>query len=600
MDAPDERAAVQAKRPRLAAALFASASAGFAFGVLFPAWHVAIEPAQVLAGLVEYPSGNPFHLYEVRLWNAWHQLLVPLLQAGVPERFLTLLLSGLVTSIEFVAISVFAIACGAPGALAFAAPCLLCFYNPKLWGLTYPVLILGAGHTYGMVGLAWLLLASGVLGCGRWAAGAFLFGIGPAVHASLGSSGALVAGLCALADWRGLRPHLGRVIGAATLGASLAALSLALHLRGQPPLPAVDPAVASQYLDAFVRLWDAHRRPPDFTSWNMSLVAIVIVNAAAALWLTRREIGPASALALRILLACSALGLAFGAILRFVPVEAIPDAVLVAMPTRLINVPVLAFVPLLLGLLGRWRGDPLARAGLVALAGIAVLFRTQLPKLFFVGLPLVGILVLVVILRRARAARAPQAVAPRPFEAWLSRQARVFDALFGVAVAAGTVLLVSAGVRRFPASLEALADRTNDRVLAQASRAAGLIAVAPGLSNVQLLTRRPILIDPGALDMLPYAPAGGPELARILDEIYGLDFFAPPASARNKAVVPVDPVKAVWERRSQTEWVAVATRFGVTDVLAPATWRLELPEVAQGAGRVLYRVPVGSGPSGSQ
>jgi hypothetical protein len=45
--------------PRVA---FASALMGAAMGALEPAYHVAIEPAQVLAGLVSYPPDNPFYL----------------------------------------------------------------------------------------------------------------------------------------------------------------------------------------------------------------------------------------------------------------------------------------------------------------------------------------------------------------------------------------------------------------------------------------------------------------------------------------------------------------------------------------------------------
>jgi ABC-type sugar transport system substrate-binding protein len=47
----------------------ASALLGAAMSALTPSYHVAIEPAQVLAGLVPYPPDNPFYLYQRRLWT---------------------------------------------------------------------------------------------------------------------------------------------------------------------------------------------------------------------------------------------------------------------------------------------------------------------------------------------------------------------------------------------------------------------------------------------------------------------------------------------------------------------------------------------------
>lgn len=46
------------------------AALGLVVGVSFPSFHVAIEPAQVLAGIVDYPPENPFGLYERRLWTS--------------------------------------------------------------------------------------------------------------------------------------------------------------------------------------------------------------------------------------------------------------------------------------------------------------------------------------------------------------------------------------------------------------------------------------------------------------------------------------------------------------------------------------------------
>jgi hypothetical protein len=117
------------------------------------------------------------------------------------------------------------------------------------------------------------------------------------------------------------------------------------------------------------------------------------------------------------------------------------------------------------------------------------------------------------------------------------------------------------------------------------------LLVGPGLELVQLRTRRPLLLDPSALDMLPYALPAGPEMDAILREAYGIDFFHPPREALHQAVLPEEPVRTLWERRSSADWRAVRARFGVSQVLVQGPWTLRLPAVARGRGYALYALP---------
>ncbi|HEX2486182.1 MAG TPA: hypothetical protein VHQ66_12815, partial [Myxococcota bacterium] len=104
-------------------------------------------------------------------------------------------------------------------------------------------------------------------------------------------------------------------------------------------------------------------------------------------------------------------------------------------------------------------------------------------------------------------------------------------------------------------------------------------------------TRRSLVIDPGALDMLPYALAGGPALVDILDRVYAVDFFDPPRIALHEATLPEREVRVAFEGRSAPEWAALARAFSLTDVLVPAGWRLKLPLVARSRWVALYHVP---------
>ena len=83
-------------------------------------------------------------------------------------------------------------------------------------------------------------------------------------------------------------------------------------------------------------------------------------------------------------------------------------------------------------------------------------------------------------------------------------------------------------------------------------------------------------------------------MVRILDRVYGVDFFQPPKKVIHEAVLPWQEVQGTWEARTPSEWEALGRELQFTDVLVVAAWRLQLPEVARDHRMALYRVPVGS------
>jgi hypothetical protein len=108
---------------------------------------------------------------------------------------------------------------------------------------------------------------------------------------------------------------------------------------------------------------------------------------------------------------------------------------------------------------------------------------------------------------------------------------------------------------------------------------------------VQLRTRRPVLLDGGGLDGLVYAPASAPAVARMLREVYGVDVFDPPDEARHGGRVPVVASRAAWERYSMDRWQMIRRDFGVTAVLTPGDWRLNLPPGAERGNLRYYIIP---------
>jgi hypothetical protein len=111
------------------------------------------------------------------------------------------------------------------------------------------------------------------------------------------------------------------------------------------------------------------------------------------------------------------------------------------------------------------------------------------------------------------------------------------------------------------------------------------------LHQVQLRARRPIWVDGGGLDGLPYALESGPLLDRLLRDVYGVDLFHPPAEARGGGRVPAEANRAHWEQYSLGRWRQISQDYDVTQVLTPAGWTLDLPVVAASESFRLYGIP---------
>ena len=102
--------------------LVVSGILGFRIGLVgFPTWHICLETAQVVAGLVRYPAENPFYIYHTKLWSLVIQTCAVLLRAGLSEITLSLVLSGLLGMISFQALAMVAFAVSRELLVAIAA-----------------------------------------------------------------------------------------------------------------------------------------------------------------------------------------------------------------------------------------------------------------------------------------------------------------------------------------------------------------------------------------------------------------------------------------------------------------------------------------------
>ena len=120
-------------------------------------------------------------------------------------------------------------------------------------------------------------------------------------------------------------------------------------------------------------------------------------------------------------------------------------------------------------------------------------------------------------------------------------------------------------------------DRTNDVFFGQVAAGHGLLLTAGDLHLIQLKTRRPVLLDGGGLDGVMYSLEAGPEMKRILREVYGVDLLNPPEEARGAGRIPPLANQKVWEALFDGEMAGARRAYHVTQVLTYPDWTLNLP-----------------------
>jgi hypothetical protein len=577
---------VNARGDRALVLLAASGLIGFAIAAgRFATWQAAVEASQVLGGVVEYPAGNPFYVYQRQLWTVLHQVLALLIRAGVPELVLSYAVSGLIGMISFQALSMLVFAFGGDLLLSLAVPALVLFTRAAGYGVAYPVALLGTAHTYGALGLSMLVLAIALFGSGCYRLGGLVAGVLPAVHPSLGAWLWLVGGIGALMDVRRLAPALRSAWLYAAAGAAVTAASLVTHIALTSDLARIDPAVSSRYLSVLVTAWDEHRAPVAIASVGVLMNVCVLLISAIGLTRFVEDAPPASTFAMRCLGISGALTLPL-MFLSWLPPDRVPTAVLVLMPSRYLNVNVLAFAPLVLALLGS-RGSlsgQLAAAGFacaLAVTGRSAIFDVfpadEWPTPLFPLAPwtvfAAATLAAIVVGTTGRRARSG------PIARLISR-----------ALPAGILAAAAIVAWRLPPA--SLFDRTNDALFAKvAAERDGQLLTSGTTQFVQLRSRRPVVLDGGALDMLAYSPASGPAMDDVLRRVYGIDFFSPPQELRGAAMIRDEFNQPVWEQYSLRTWQEIRRRFGVTQVLTGRAYTLDLPMAAEDSEFRLYRIP---------
>lgn len=601
-------------------AALAAAAAGAFMGFLLSNWQVAVEPAQVLAGLVRYPEDNPFFLYQANLWTALHQACAVALRLGASEAGLSLVLGCLVPAVSFSAIALWFTAAqpGAPGPWDIVMAALVPFAALAFeLGAAYPVWLVGPEHTYGMAGLGVVMLAFGLMANGALRAGGFLAALAPAVHPSLGAFAILTVAV----GWpwrdRALRSERRALIGGIIPGVLLTAVSLAVHLATSFRPSTIPAADAHHHLRTFVALWDIHRPPFVFSSMPEMLAAVAALAGVARLSPQQDE-SLGERLLSRLCFGVWSIAVVASLLARFS--SPIFDMLLAMMPLRFLNVLLLGAIPLACGRL--WRGGAGARLVLAVLMCSSLsppiessASHRLLALMLALGVALgpppgtlpamrltAGWCAYVAVGMVSGSAPSEEgqmwlvAAGMLPFLALLAERVRrrweprsrlpsvVGATLVLLVMAGGALVAVMQAVPQRGWRRDVLsADFRSDPLLQLIHARPGAIVTGPGVYMLQLRSRRAVLLDTVAIDFIPYVPQAAPAMARIFRDVYGSDLLSPSTGLLDEATV-----RSRWEGREPEEWRRLGRELGFTDVLAAADWQLRLPPLSSSPQYALY------------
>ena len=580
--------------------LLLSGILGFRVGLLgFPDWQVAVETAQVVARLVQYPPDNIFYIYHTKLWTSLHHMLALGLLAGVNELTLSLVVSGVLGMLTFQALAMFVYALSRHVLLSVGAAALVFFTRTAEYGVVYPLFLVGTEHTYGVVGLSLSVLIAGILGAGWYRTGAIVLGLAPSIHPSLGVWTGSIVALAILSDFRRLRDELRPALPWFLAGCGLTLVSLLIQFTLVYKSPQGMARLSPHDLATFVRLWDGHRAA--INVWHDGVLLNAAALVVAFLWLTffSGDLPRPSQFLLRISAAASLLALAL-----------IPGFLDSARPVADRSARVDAgALPELLGNdlrrdVDRARGQP---------SRSLEPSRAVLPDVRPAGW------------RSQHAVGISRASSSRSVSEQHSAAAHCLDRNCGTPCECGlgavgatvrlTVRLTGSAVGGhyrvgYALQIAVLAlvvlmtmhqhqdrsgahfsDRTNDVFFADVAAGSGVLVVAGDLHLIQLRTRRPVLVDSGALDTVMYSLETGAAMQRILSDVYGLDLFNPPPEAVGSGRIPPLAHRRAWESYSPEKWRSIRRTFGVTQVIAYADWSLQLPLASQSRRLLLYDIP---------
>jgi len=563
---------------------------GFAFGLSTSTWQVTVETGQVLSGIVQYPKDNAFYMYHIKVFTIINQFSALLLRIGFSERIASIFISGLLGLLSFEAIGTVIFAVSGNAILSILGVILIYLTDFTGHGVVYPIWLMGQPHTYGILGTSFAVLCIGLLGCRAYRAGLFCVALAPCVHPSIGLWMALMVAVCALLDWRFVSTVFKKYYPYFLTGLFITALSAAYQIHLMRDLPQIDPQIKEQYFNAYIKYWDSHRTPLYWQGdasnghfpWGVVYCLYSIITGLIGQKLFKEN--RAVVFIFRIVTVSGILSLLLG-FLTQLPPDRIPPILLIFMPGRFINVNNLALVALLYGILTTDSSKSYTiNFRIFALLVISSLFSRHDEAI---------VVVLAILLFWVGYLTFGKPAYSR-YKEHRIKNGYVYLTLIGIVLCLAINLPREKYVNRFIRSPERFEDWTNNKFYSTISNRNGLLLITHYSAQIQVRTRRKILVDMSSPNFFSYTPESAIVFDRILRRIYGVDLLTPLPEHLQHQEVFSELYKPVWEERAQTDWQEIRREFDVTDVLTPLDWKLNLPVVDRNEMTILYSIPAPS------
>jgi hypothetical protein len=367
--------------------IIGAAMLGFFHGIKLANWQVALEGAQVLAGLVDYPASNPQGMYHRKLWTLLNQAPALVLYLGIPERLLSVIISGLGGTAFYVGVSLVTYAVGRNLLVSLVMPMVVLWTGVAgaAGGITYPVLLLNSPHTYGSFGLSVAVIVLGLAGCGYLRTAAFVIGLAPSIHPSWGVWINLVVCLSLLARISLLKHIAGKIVPWLLAGYFLTGVSLLFWFLQSPNIDTQPSEHIAEYISVFIEKWDPHRHQMTISqltlknSWNVTTAFLTGIICVLCMLTRSRSNNKYPQILFTGLFVSTMLATVISMIM-LLPPAIVPSWLLAFMPQRLLNISILCFLPLLFGALGwEWQQIDFGRFAIFLLGVIFFKFTELFP-----------------------------------------------------------------------------------------------------------------------------------------------------------------------------------------------------------------------------
>ena len=99
---------------------------------------------------------------------------------------------------------------------------------------------------------------------------------------------------------------------------------------------------------------------------------------------------------------------------------------------------------------------------------------------------------------------------------------------------------------------------------------------------------KPIILDVTILDFVPYFPNTAKRMSVIIEKIYGISFSNPPLEIRNRAFLSDEAIKLSFEKYSREKWQRLSKNFNLSAIIVPVSWDIDLIPYAKSKRFAFY------------